>query len=343
MNQIKHIDEAVGQLAPETAARFGLTLLGVMTTSVLGAYVLTALYRVRPPEIVNTFSILFFAGLLSTALLGVLGCVAWLGFRGEREPIRKLREMPCWSAQFIWTRAAPVMITMVFLGSCGTYKAMIPYINPFWADALFSNADRLMFGTDPWRLTHALIGQTGTRILDIIYGLWFPAWVFTLIYFGCFAQESEQRRFLTAFYLVWIFEGIVLATFLSSVGPVYLKLIHNPDAVRYVGLFPIDAPGAARAQSMLAASYLNGSVGAFKGISAMPSLHVGIAALLVLAWQRQPLLFGFAIVFWILVSVASVHLGWHYAVDGIVASISSALIWYVCGQRQLRGGQTGAG
>jgi hypothetical protein len=252
--------------------------------------------------------------------------------------MRRVAALPVWSLDFLARRVCPVVLTFLFLGAVGPFKALIPYIHPFAWDGAFSDLDRWIFGTDPWRLTHALIGPRGTRVVDIMYGLWFPAWTFALVYFGCFAAEAEQRRFLTAMFAVWIVEGIVLATLFSSVGPCYLQMIHHSYADRYAGLFPLAAPGANAAQAMLWSSYTSGDIGAFKGISAMPSLHVGVAFLLVLAsrgWWRVA-----ASLFCALIFVGSVHLGWHYASDGIVAAALTTLCWRLArpGYRDLPAG-----
>jgi hypothetical protein len=68
------------------------------------------------------------------------------------------------------------------------------------------------------------------------------------------------------------------------------------------------------------------------GISAMPSVHNGLAFLFALAAWRvsRPLgclLGSYAAVIW----VGSVHLGWHYGLDGVVAVALTILIWQVCG------------
>ena len=32
----------------------------------------------------------------------------------------------------------------------------------------------LFGGVDPWRITHAIIGPTGTLVIDLLYVVWFP-------------------------------------------------------------------------------------------------------------------------------------------------------------------------
>lgn len=305
--------------------RFALQLAALTFATVIGGYLLSAYFGVQSPELLSPFTILFLAAACAGATLLLTAYLLWLAVTGESHPWRRIAQLPVRSPDFLARRLVPILLTLAFLGSFGTYKSLIAYIHPFAWDAAFSDVDRLIFGTDPWRLTHAIIGRAGTRVLDLVYGLWFPAWLFTLIYFGCFASEARQRRFVIAFIAVWMVEGFVLATIFSSAGPCYLQMIHHPYAVRYQGLFPMDAPGANAAQAMLATAYRGGDIGAFKGISAMPSVHVGVAFLLVLAsrgWWRVAALLFFAMIF-----VASVHLGWHYASDGFAASFVTAVCW----------------
>lgn len=67
----------------------------------------------------------------------------------------------------------------------------------------------------------------------------------------------------------------------------------------------------------------------FGGISAMPSLHVATAVLFALtAWRIHWVL---GVLFWfyaLVIQMGSVHLGWHYAVDGYVGATVALVIWW---------------
>lgn len=64
------------------------------------------------------------------------------------------------------------------------------------------------------------------------------------------------------------------------------------------------------------------------GISAMPSLHNAIAVLYVFMGFRIGKLLGWVMAAYAaIIFVGSIHLGWHYAVDGIIAAVSMWLIW----------------
>jgi hypothetical protein len=107
---------------------------------------------------------------------------------------------------------------------------------------------------------------------------------------------------------------------------------------------------ALEAQKHLWDWYQVAEVGTASGISSMPSMHVSIACLVVFAcWRTHYValkLFGG--VFFLVILLGSVHLGWHYAIDGYLSIISTTLIWkfsaYLvsasdCQHNELRGKQ----
>jgi hypothetical protein len=86
-------------------------------------------------------------------------------------------------------------------------------------------------------------------------------------------------------------------------------------------------------QAMLVAVHGSDALVMGGGISAMPSVHNGLAVLFALAgWKiSRPLgaFFGaYAVVIW----VGSVHLGWHYGLDGLVAAALTCGIWVGAGR-----------
>ena len=70
--------------------------------------------------------------------------------------------------------------------------------------------------------------------------------------------------------------------------------------------------------------------GRLAGISAMPSMHVATSVLMALYASKHArwagwLCWGFAA----LIMIGSVHLGWHYAVDGYFGALIAWCAWRV--------------
>ncbi len=66
----------------------------------------------------------------------------------------------------------------------------------------------------------------------------------------------------------------------------------------------------------------------FRGISAMPSVHVAMAVLLALiGWARHPLAGTALTAYAVVILIGSVVLGWHYAIDGYVGGLMAFAIW----------------
>ena len=76
----------------------------------------------------------------------------------------------------------------------------------------------------------------------------------------------------------------------------------------------------------------DGSNGIGRGISAMPSMHLSIATVFALLGWKISRFWGMAgIIFLVLILLGSVHLGYHYAVDGYAAILATVGIWWLSG------------
>ena len=80
-------------------------------------------------------------------------------------------------------------------------------------------------------------------------------------------------------------------------------------------------------QDMLEATQA-GSMDFASGISAMPSMHVAMASLFAIGgFQRSRALGVVFSVYAVMIWIASVHLGWHYALDGVVGTVMMVALW----------------
>ena len=237
--------------------------------------------------------------------------------------------------------AIPMTLAMVlFITAYVGIKAAIPALNPFSWDLTFDDWDRILhFGTRPWEWLQPVLGyKFVTFIINVGYNLWFMV-MWMVWCFLAFSKNPTRLRlqFFLSFMIVWLIGGSVLAVAFSSAGPVYfeeLGLLPDPYAplMNYLyevnEVFPV---WALATQELLWDGYL-GKQTTVVGISAMPSMHNATAVLLALVgWKiSRPLGIGLT-AFAVLILLGSVHLGWHYAIDGYFALVLALASWWISG------------
>lgn len=282
----------------------------------------------RPaPHLFNFYAVPAAIFMVVASVAALVIYIVRLAMRGEPNPTPlilsavKAKLAPDW----LFPRLVPIFATFVMLGAFSSLKTMIPAVVPFYADGLFIELDRSLFGTDPWRISHALLGWA-TPAIDYLYVMWLVVTLCTMVGVGMFGSNEARKRFFYGFYAIWIGIGVVMAYALSSAGPCFLGLIGHPEA----GAFNIPmgaAPKAAWAQHYLAVGYLDGGEGFARGITAMPSVHVSVAFFLFL-FARDGIAKVAAALFFLVIFVGSIHLGWHYAADGLIGMAVTGLFWH---------------
>jgi hypothetical protein len=230
-------------------------------------------------------------------------------------------------------------ILSIFMTSFLAYKRAIPLFHPFAWDLAFMRADRAVhLGTHPWEMLQPLFGSvSATVVIDWVYVLWLRT-IPLVIAWQVWNRDRELRaQFLLTYAISSILIGTVLATWLSSAGPCYYEeVVGQPDP--YVGLFAFLTDvstshplNALRLQDLLWTGYVG--EGEFYGISAMPSMHVALPVLYVLAGFRTHRWLGWVFVLYLLaILIGSVHLGWHYAIDGYVSILAVWVVWVAVGR-----------
>jgi hypothetical protein len=229
-------------------------------------------------------------------------------------------------------------ILSIFMTTFLAYKRAIPLFHPFAWDLAFMRADRAVhLGTHPWEMLQPLFGSvSATVVIDWVYVLWLRT-IPLVIAWQVWNRDRELRaRFLLTYAISSILIGTVLATWLSSAGPCYYaEVVGQPDP--YVGLFAalgdvsaVHPLNVLRLQDLLWQGYLGN--GQFYGISAMPSMHVALPTLYVLVGFRTRRWLGWVFVAYLLaILIGSVHLGWHYAIDGYVSILAVWVVWVAVG------------
>lgn len=239
--------------------------------------------------------------------------------------------------------ALPVIVVLpLFSSSCTLLKTLIPDIHPYDWDATLAGWDlALHFGVAPWRILQPLFGYPAmTAAANIIYCFWFFG-LAGLWFWQAFALRDRQLRmqYFISYMLCFALLGNLAATLLASGGPCfYGRMVLGPDPyaplMQYLHDVSLGSPVniSVGLQDVLWHRYLTDAAGMGSGISAMPSLHVAGATLFaLLGWRTNRILGGVLTLNVVLVLVATVHLGWHYAIDGYAAILGTLAIWWVVG------------
>lgn len=289
------------------------------------------------------------AGLYIT---GVFWCIYYyfhLIIKKETRPIKKF-----WIKikQILFPLSKPIsfIVSITFLNlifSNHTFlKSLIPTINSFHWDKKFSDLDKIIhFGYTPWEITHTMFSSPWSSLMiNVAYNAWFFVMWGVLIFFLIYKEKLLLRQqFLITFALSWMVLGVILATLFSSAGPCFMELITGDT--RYVPLMDklnlqsqyltsidLGRLWALSTQEYLWHEYITSTNSIGSGISAMPSMHVSIAILMALSTYRINKKVGYIFyLFAIIIQIGSVHLGWHYAIDGYTSTILTVILWKIVG------------
>jgi len=242
--------------------------------------------------------------------------------------------------------APPLIFILLMPAYCLFKQTVIPQ-SGFWAGPIIMNAEHIMlFGHHAWQLTHGMLPPEATYWLDKFYTDWVGLMAGSMLICSyCSGDPAHRCRFMLSFVAAWIISGTTLAYLFPAAGPVYLADFHGgPDvfAPLKAKLAADDLLARARhgeglyalqAQSYLLNGIKSDALLAVGGISAMPSMHNAMSALMACAGFGVNRLLGWImLLFALIIFVGSIHLGWHYALDGIVGAAVSCAIWYSSGR-----------
>ena len=235
----------------------------------------------------------------------------------------------------------PLTLALLFAGY-STFKQIVIPTSDYWAGPYLASVEyTMLFHHHAWEITHGILPVAAGYWLDQIYQLWFVLVVTSVLACSYLSGDPLHRcRFVLCFSSTWIITGTVLAYLIPASGPVYFgdfQTVTDPFLTLKAQLAADDLAlrqsygtglQALKGQAMLLEQLKTHNIFPGGGISAMPSMHNAVSVLLACAAYSINRWFGWImILFATLIFVGSVHLGWHYALDGVVAAAISIGIW----------------
>jgi len=280
-------------------------------------------YLPRPSE-VERLSTLFVY--LSAGMLAVYVATSLRSYGRDREGHRAVTRDHV-SALGTVTRTALLLILCYVVIS--NLKAILPLYRVYSWDPVFLKLDRLLFaGRNPYQLLHQLFPPSSST-------LFFEQFYFFFFYFnalglsGAFVFGSPRYLFRVAGTMVIAtYIGMVLYWVFPSLGPCF----YSQTAAlfdRMPETMTLKPTLYFRFLAMITAPQ-NYRPGLFDGIAAFPSLHVTHSLIyLIYLWPKQRVLTLLNVLPFVLLSLSTVYLGWHYVVDvpaGALVGIAAILI-----------------
>jgi hypothetical protein len=240
--------------------------------------------------------------------------------RGRRRGAARLRALlkPRSLADLVRLVAVLVLTSWAY----SWLKVALPLLRPdvLTDPALFRIETALHFGVNPGRFLQGLFPYPVLwRVLDVTYGAFLWTVMAGLAWFGATLSVRDRARFAAGFTFLWIF-GAWFYFAVPSLGPCYV-LKGDYTEVRAA------MPSQSATMDLLFAHYgrvrslgrhpEGADISPYLGVAAMPSLHVGAQAFLMLAARRRSKpLFALFAALTAVTFFTSVVSGWHYAIDG---------------------------
>jgi hypothetical protein len=250
--------------------------------------------------------------------------------RDEPHPFKRSGEWLRQNGTRLLITLVAVQVSSAAAAAFSALKAALPALIPYWSDSYLAAFEGRLFGMQSWELSHLLFGWA-TPAIDLIYFSWI--FVQVAVFYAVLVSKPSplKTRALVSYSLGWMILGLGAAYTLSSAGPIFHDRMFGGDTFAGLEAALRDAPATMRAADKLWQVHRMGGNGVGAGISAMPSLHVAIALWIALIARHSRLgLAGW--IYFGLICLGSVHLGWHYASDSLIGAVGFYLIWSVSGR-----------
>ena len=306
--------------------------LSLFAATLLFAGSVAAIADIDPSKLfVPYLSASFGTTAVLASLLYVFVEVVRLAPKGAERPLRIV-------VGRIWDRAPllvlPWLLFPIFLIAFTTAKSGIPFLVGYEWEAFWADADSAVFGADVWRLASAITPAWAYNFYELAYTAgWGIISYFAVAFITLYSPPKRVMIFFTAAFATWLLGGVLMAYSVSAAGPVYAHLADPALQARFAPLheflfasFPENGPIRATQEYLLFEHMAHQAVKG-GGISAMPSMHIGMVTLLLLAvwqsWLRIP-----AAMFWVIIFVGSGLFGYHYWLDGVAGAGIACAAWW---------------
>ena len=257
----------------------------------------------------------------------------------------------------LWVRKMSVVLAVVycsvFFFTFGIVKNHLHLAVPFWADGLLLQVDMALHGGNPLNS----LGWLGRWSVDTLALFYINSWLVLAAYMPvvlvAFDDNAKRRKLFTLLWMFcWVGLGNILAVAFMSYGPIFADLFPSGEVVAHEVLSERLTSEDARVLNFIRMelwqAYTGESATLGSGISAFPSVHVGMATVLALYFftVTRDALAGRAINHVIsrvllaavlsgcvryvgVYQILSVYLGWHYAVDGYASILLMLAIYAI--------------
>ena len=229
----------------------------------------------------------------------------------------------------------------IVVSSFTIYKSYVVGSNGYTFDALFSSWDHIIFGRAPWILTHHIWSSpTATVILDALYHpLFLPMLLGFALAMVTQGRNSLRYTYICTYLISYVVVGMILANSMPSAGPIYDGELYGDgntykpliERISYINENNLNL-SSVLARDYLLATHRLGIVTFGGGISAMPSMHIVFTLLWVISsWHLNKWAGLACTIYGLLIWATSIHLGWHYFVDGLISILVVGPIWWLTG------------
>jgi len=303
----------------------GILCLALLVTGLVAAQAAKMDLSALPLPYLATGTAITFVCVLGYLFIAV----AKLGLQRADSPIGKAIKPLVGRAPLLVLPA--VALPMSFAGLTAA-KSAIPFLVGYTWDAYWANLDRTVFGDDVWRLAHRIFGTSNLWLWEWSYAVaWGVVLFFGSAVIALFGSKRLNGIFFTTLFTTLLLGGCLLAYVFSSAGPVFAHLFDPSLDARFAPLRQFLATNLGQGPIGITENYLASAVHSRivvkgGGMSAMPSMHLAVAAIYILLARGTKWLIP-AILFWIIIFIGSGYFGYHYWMDGLVGSVVAWICW----------------